>query len=1037
MRDLVESTGTARRTWLTGLVLAAAMWALPQVAAAQSIAGTVKDTSGSVLPGVTIEASSPVLIEKTRTAVTDGTGQYRLENLAPGVYTVTYTLTGFAVVQRTAVDIQSGVTVTLNTELRVGAVAETITVTGETPVVDIQNSTRVQKVLNDQLISALPATRGYGNLLATVPGIQATGLANTGTAPAMNFFTSRGGRSNEGTIQIDGMNVGSAFNGGGVSSYAYDTSNSAEVQITIAGGLGETDRGGPQFNLVPKTGGNTFNGTYFGSIAGKWSQGTNLDDTLRSYGIADPATLFKSWDTSFAFGGPIMKDKLWFYAVARTLGAYTGIANFYANLNAGDATKWNYVADRGIQERNANSQKVLGSRFTFQATPRNKFSFYYDYQKDCQGGAFTPDSGGCRSRGDDWVAVGAFGSWAPEAAHMWDDREKITQASWSSPVTSRLLLEAGYSQYLSNWGGQTPPGALDKLPFVPVLEQGVVGTGVPVANFIYHGFAGLGNNYQSHNVWRASGTYVTGAHSLKVGYQAAYEVTNLFGNYALHGLQYRFNLGVPNQLTQRITPWQQGNRTRYDGFYAQDQYTVKRLTVQGALRYEHAWSFFPEGQSGLLADSAFGGKAYTLPEAKGVKGYNDIAPRVGMAYDIFGTGKTAIKVNLAKYWQTASNDGQYQTANPAATFVQTTTRGWVDGNKNFTPDCNLNNRAAQDNRASGGDLCGAWDVANFGSISTATVLNPAVLEGWGIRPYDWQFSASVQQQIMPRVSAEIGYSRRWWGNFFFTDNRAVGPQDFDTMTFNAPNNPNLPNAGQPVSYALLKESGFGKLDNYSTFASDYGDVDYHWQGVDLTVDARPRNGLTLQGGFTTGAGYRDYCGVTAKLPELLNVLGTQQQVSSCHIEESWLWNVRGLVTYVFPKVDVQVSGILRSMANTAPTNDPASNGASQAGNYVMTNAQVIAAAGRPLAGNGQVITVNLSKQGDIFPDRLNTVDMRFSKILKFGRTRSNVGIDLYNLFNANTGTVFNQAYGADGSAWLRETAILNARFMRFNATIDF
>ena len=409
-------------------------------------------------------------------------------------------------------------------------------------------------------------------------------------------------------------------------------------------------------------------------------------------------------------GGPIKKDTLWFYAVTRTLGAYTGIANFYANANAGDPTKWNYVADRGIQERNANSQKVLGSRFTLQATPRNKFSFYYDYQKDCQGGAFTKDSGGCRSRGDDWVAVGAFGTWAPEAAHMWDDREKITQASWSSPVTSRLLLEAGFSQYVSNWGGQTPPGALDTLPFVPVLEQSAVGTGVPVANFIYHGFAGLGNNYQSHNVWRASGTYVTGAHSLKVGYQAAYEVTNLFGNYASHGLQYRFNNGVPNQLTQRITPWQQGNRTRYDGFYAQDQWTVKRLTLQGAVRYEHAWSFFPEGQSGLLADSVFGGKAYTLPEAKGVKGYNDIAPRMGMAYDIFGTGKTAVKVNLAKYWQTASNDGNYQTANPAATFVQTTTRSWVDGNRNFTPDCDLNNRAAQDNRPSGGDLCGAWDV---------------------------------------------------------------------------------------------------------------------------------------------------------------------------------------------------------------------------------------------------------------------------------------------------------------------------------------
>ena len=136
----------------------------------------------------------------------------------------------------------------------------------------------------------------------------------------------------------------------------------------------------------------------------------------------------------------------------------------------------------------------------------------------------------------------------------------------------------------------------------------------------------------------------------------------------------------------------------------------------------------------------------------------------------------------------------------------------------------------------------------------------------------------MQQQLAARVSAEISYSRRSWGNFFFTDNRAIGPQDFDTMTFTAPTNANLPNSGQPVSYALLKDSGFGKLDNYSTFASDFGNVDYKWQGIDLSVDARPRNGLTLQGGFTTGAGFRDFCEVTAKLPELLTVLGTQQRV---------------------------------------------------------------------------------------------------------------------------------------------------------------
>jgi hypothetical protein len=237
-----------------------------------------------------------------------------------------------------------------------------------------------------------------------------------------------------------------------------------------------------------------------------------------------------------------------------------------------------------------------------------------------------------------------------------------------------------------------------------------------------------------------------------------------------------------------------------------------------------------------MADSVFGGQAYTLPEAKGVRGYHDIAPRMGAAYDVFGNGKTAIKVTLAKYWQSASNDGNYQTANPASTFAQTTTHAWVDGNKNFVPDCNLLDRSRQDNQAAGDDLCGAWDNTNFGSIVTATTLNPEVLEGWGVRPFDWQFSAGVQQQLFSRVSAELSFSRRSWGNFFFTDNRAIGPEDFDVLTFTPPasQGPELPASGQPRRYMLLKESAFGKSNNYYTFASDYGDVDYHWQGIDLS-----------------------------------------------------------------------------------------------------------------------------------------------------------------------------------------------------------
>jgi hypothetical protein len=1020
----------------TRVALLAATILYPASGYAQQIAGVVRDASGGVLPGVTVEATSPALIEKARAAVTDGTGQFRLDNLTAGTYSVTYTLPGFATVRRDDVQLQTGVTVTLNAELRVGGVQETITVVGETPVVDVQNSTRVQRVIDDEIVNVLPASRGYGNLLSTVSAIQSTGTANTGTSPAMNFFTSRGGRSNEGTIQIDGMNVGSAFNGGGVSGYGYDTSNAQEVQITVAGGLGEADRGGPQFNIVPRTGGNTFSGTYFGSIAGEWSQGSNIDDQLRAFGIAEAPALIRSWDTSLALGGPIKRDRLWFYGVTRAIGSYSEIAGFYGNANAGNPSRWDYVVDRSVKERSADSRKIGGVRLTGQVTPTNKVSAYFDYQKVCQGGAFANDADQCRGRGDDWVAVGGFGNWSPEASHSWDDREKITQLSYLSPLTSRLLLEAGYSQYVSDWGGQTPAGALDTAPFIPVSEQSVA-TGVPVPNYLYHGFAGLNNNFQAHNVWRASVAYVTGAHSMKLGYQAAFEVTDIFGNFPTHGLQYRFNNGVPNQITQRITPWQQGNRTRYDGFYVQEQWTRSRLTLQGALRYERAWSFFPEGKSGLLADSVFGGPASTFPSAKGVTGYHDIAPRMGLAYDVFGTGRTAVKVTLAKYWQSAANDGIYIASNPASTFAQTTTRAWVDGNGNFTPDCNLQSGGRQDNTASGGDLCGAWEVASFGTAASATILNPKLLNGWNVRPFDWQFSASVQQELLPRVSAEFGYSRRSWGNFTYTDNRAVGPSDFDTLTFTAPTHASLPNGGQPVSYPLLKPEAFGLLDNYLTLASDYGDVTTYWQGLDLTVNARTTTGLTLQGGFTTGAGTRDACEVTARLPETLVLAAGTQQISSCRVEEQWQWNWRGLVSYVIPKVDVQVSGILRSLLNTAPTNNPGSNGASLSANYNITTQQVQAILGRPLAGNAANTTLDLTLPGELYPDRLNTVDMRFAKILRFGRTRSNVGIDLYNLFNANTGTAFNQAFGFDGASWLRPTSILNARFLRFNATVDF
>ncbi len=327
------------------------------------------------------------------------------------------------------------------------------------------------------------------------------------------------------------------------------------------------------------------------------------------------------------------------------------------------------------------------------------------------------------------------------------------------------------------------------------------------------------------------------------------------------------------------------------------------------------------------------------------------------------------------------------------------------------------------------------------------MVSPDLLSGWGVRPFDWQFGASVQQQVLPRMSVEFGYSRRSWGNFTVTDNRAIGPADFDQYRFTVPTHPDLPTSGQTLNYLLLKPTSFGRVDNYLTLADDYAGQTAYWQGLEMTVNARMNNGLTVQGGFTTGGGVRDLCELAGKLPELyIQPVGSvlyQKDAAACRVEEPWLWAWRGLANYIVPKIDVQISGLMRSQPNLAATNDPASNGLSMSAYYFEPAARVVAQLGYGLAGGAPTATLDMARLGDVYPERIHAVDMRVSKVLHFGRFRANVGFDLYNLFNANMGVFqtatagFNPNFGTDGSTWLRPNAILNPRYARFNATVDF
>ena len=375
--------------------------------------------------------------------------------------------------------------------------------------------------------------------------------------------------------------------------------------------------------------------------------------------------------------------------------------------------------------------------------------------------------------------------------------QRVQQATWSSPVSNRFLLEAGFGTYLARYGSNELPGNPTR-DMVRLTEQCAAGCaangGIPNLAFRSHNWE---DNWNGAHTWRGSASYVTGAHHMKFGYQGAFHSYNpkTFTNNQF--LQYRVNNGVPNQITQTLMPFDRHDRVRYTALYAQEQWTRGRMTLQGAVRYDNAWSYFLEQR---LGPTRFAPVGIVYPQTEGVTGFHDLTPRVGVAYDLFGNGKTSVKINAGRYLEAAAALGIYSASNPVTRVSTSATRTWTDSNSNWVADCDLLNPAAQNLTAAGGDNCAALSDQNFGRPTTfSNSIDPAVLGGWGVRSGDWGIGASIQQELLPRVSAEIGYFRRWLVNFNVNDNRRVTAAQFDRFSITAPADPRLPDGGGYVA----------------------------------------------------------------------------------------------------------------------------------------------------------------------------------------------------------------------------------------------
>src|SRR5438477_1995629 len=417
---------------------------LPTIASAQvTLAGTVKDASGAVLPGVTIDATSPVLIEKVRTASTDAAGQYRIESLQPGTYTVTFTLAGFATLKRDDVIVSGTGVVKIDAEMRIGTVAETVTVTGESPVVDVQ-STRRAITLDNETMRNLPSVRSYSYLLTAVSGLQAN-ITDVNTGPVFAIFPVHGGRGVESRLTVEGLNISNPPGGNQPPNYTADIGNSSEVTVQTAGGLGEFETAGVQMNIVPKQGGNNLSGLFAGSGFSKGMQSDNYSADLVARGAGAPNPTYHVYDFNAAVGGPILQDKLWYYMSVRQQGSRRDTLNVYYNNNAGDPAKWSYAPDFTKPAYYDRQWENYTPRITWQASQRNKFTFSWDEQPVCRTCSGTASFSGSPSPTLTTPEADGHGEFSPQ---------RVQTARWTNPLTSRLLLEAGLGNTYYYWGGR-------------------------------------------------------------------------------------------------------------------------------------------------------------------------------------------------------------------------------------------------------------------------------------------------------------------------------------------------------------------------------------------------------------------------------------------------------------------------------------------------------------------------------------------------------------------------------------------------------
>jgi len=951
---------TAALTVLALVLCVSVGWAQVQTG---DIVGRVTDNTGAVVPGVTVTIASPTLLQP-QVAITSETGSYQFTRIPIGTYSVRFELPGFKTRVSEGIQITIGFTAEINATMEISAVEETITVRGESPVVDTKTTTKTTSFTQEALQS-IPSARDPWVMLERTPGITMDRVNVGGSQSGQqSSYISRGSSTGNNKWAIDGVDV-TDMSATGASPIYYDFDMLEEMQVTTGGADASQQTGGVGINFVTRSGTDVFRGSGRFYITSDKFESVNVSDEVRTAGAGSGAPIQNIKDYGFEVGGPIMKGKLWYWGSYGKQDIKAGIVGFYLPTEECQAMKA-ALADDPLAYPVKDVWKCLGTdgtklnnynwKIQYQIAQNNKFSFQNTWaakEKNARNASDTRPIETTWRQGAVPSTYGTYG-WDVGPSPLW-------KAGDQHIINDRWLIDAQWAHLGNNFILDFHEPSLNDVQATYEITTGLWG----------RSYARYGPYIRpTHSIDINTDYFLPGAlggdHAFKAGYRYRTARERTEGHYGGDGYA-RFRNGVASEA--QLYRDQITNYMLYtNAFYVQDTFTKDRLTLTLGFRYDRQTN---ETLSSEVPENSIVPNwlpAVTFDGAKSPSTFNDWSPRLGMTYDVMGTGKTLAKASFAIYYGQRSPGQAVSPLNPVSLAYIRFPWNDANGDKFIQIDELDQTRILT--------YGGNYNPDNPSQLTTTGSIDPNVKND-----RTREVIVGVDHQLMPGVAMSLSYIWRKYDQFQWNDTIDFGSSDYEAVTFT----PTCSNSSARCETVTYYQPTVPRPAPY--LYTNQPDRHRDFNGIELTFSKRYSNRwmMTASYAYNDAVDYWDSPNAYEDPTNIDKYNGAQYApesansgIDNVYTNAKWLIKVSGM--YTLP-LDINVSGFYNA----------------RQGYPFPAAVQTPSRANR--AGRAEVL---LDPLGDSRHPNLQTIDFRVDRPFTFGTVRVSPSMDVFNLGNVAT-----------------------------------